>query len=413
MCRRLSRRLTATPGLAQTTYDFGGHVKTRLVGQLFPEDSIFNDLTGSSALDSENELRLNFSADRGRWSFDSAYQLFALYGDRIEYSRQLPLALSFDRLPNDNLRWFQLTDVIRDEGKFAAVQRLDRLSVAYTSDNTVLRFGRQAISWGNGLFFSPMDIVNPFDPSAIDTEYKAGDDMLYGQFLMKNGDDVQSAIVVRRSLLTGDVEAEQGTAAVKFHAVTDDEEYDILLAQSFDDFVAGFGGNLNIGGAVLRGDLVVSDTADGVIAQLVTNYSYSWVWREKNVSGALEYFFNGFGQPANQYSPADLATNPQLVRRLARGDLFSLGRHYLAGSLSVEMNPLWILLPTLFVNVGDPSAFVQLITQNDLRQNLTFLGSINIPIGANGSEYGGIETGTPGQYLSTDLGVFAQIAWYF
>jgi len=37
------------------------------------------------------------------------------------------------------------------------------------------------LSWGNGLVFSPMDIVNPFDPTAVDTEYKAGDDMLYGQ----------------------------------------------------------------------------------------------------------------------------------------------------------------------------------------------------------------------------------------
>ena len=77
------------------------------------------------------------------------------------------------------------------------------------------------------------------------------------------------------------------------------------------------------------------------------------------------------------------------------------------------MTPLWILTPTLFTNLGDPSAFLQVITQNDLRQNLTFLGSINVPIGANGSEFGGIETGTPDRYLSTDLSVFAQIAWYF
>jgi len=79
----------------------------------------------------------------------------------------------------------------------------------------------------------------------------------------------------------------------------------------------------------------------------------------------------------------------------------------------IEMTPLWILTPTLFANLGDPSAFLQIITQNDLRQNLSFLGSVNIPIGANGSEYGGIETGIAGQYFATGPGVFAQIAWYF
>ena len=44
---------------------------------------------------------------------------------------------------------------IEDEGKFAALHRLDRVWVGYTGDKAVLRFGRQAISWGNGLIFSP------------------------------------------------------------------------------------------------------------------------------------------------------------------------------------------------------------------------------------------------------------------
>ncbi len=41
------------------------------------------------------------------------------------------------------------------------------------------------------------------------------------------------------------------------------------------------------------------------------------------------------------------------------------------------------------------------------------LGNINFPLGASGSEFGGIETSIPGLYLSGGAGVFAQIAWYF
>jgi hypothetical protein len=44
---------------------------------------------------------------------------------------------------------------------------------------------------------------------------------------------------------------------------------------------------------------------------------------------------------------------------------------------------------------------------------MTFLGSLNLPLGPNGSEFGGIETTIPNRYLSTDVGVFAQFAWYF
>jgi hypothetical protein len=34
-------------------------------------------------------------------------------------------------------------------------------------------------------------------------------------------------------------------------------------------------------------------------------------------------------------------------------------------------------------------------------------------VGAAGTEYGGIESDVAGKQLSTDLNVFAQLAWYF
>jgi hypothetical protein len=44
---------------------------------------------------------------------------------------------------------------------------------------------------------------------------------------------------------------------------------------------------------------------------------------------------------------------------------------------------------------------------------MTLLGSLNIPFGSNGSEFGGIETTIAARYLSSDAGVFMQFAWYF
>jgi len=182
----------------ETEYDFGGHIKGRLLGQSFPDNSAFKQLVGSTALDIESDLRLNFEASKDRWSFDAAYQLFAGYGDRIDPTGLLPGGLG-NRLPNDDHRFFNLTATIDDDGKFVALHRLDRLSIGYTNDKAVVRLGRQALSWGNGLIFSPMDIVNPFDPTQVDTEYKAGDDMLYAQYLRDNGDDIQFSYVARRN----------------------------------------------------------------------------------------------------------------------------------------------------------------------------------------------------------------------
>jgi hypothetical protein len=77
------------------------------------------------------------------------------------------------------------------------------------------------------------------------------------------------------------------------------------------------------------------------------------------------------------------------------------------------MTPLWTLTPTLLANLSDPSALLQLVTNYSMGDNLTFLGSINVPIGPKGSEFGGVEASQPNRYLSGGAGLFAQIAWYF
>jgi hypothetical protein len=156
--------------------DVTGHTKARFVGTSFPSDSVLRDLAGSNSLDLEGDLRLNLVASRGRWSFDAAYQLVGFHGDRVEYTRELPpgTELFFPRFPDDVRRAVDLTKVVHDSGKGAVLHRLDRLWAGYATEKAVIRLGRQAISWGNGLFYAPMDLVNPFDPATIDTEYKAG-----------------------------------------------------------------------------------------------------------------------------------------------------------------------------------------------------------------------------------------------
>ena len=131
------------------------------------------------------------------------------------------------------------------------------------------------------------------------------------------------------------------------------------------------------------------------------------------MSGAIEYHFNGFGQDSENYDPLSLAANSDLLRRLSRGESFTLGRHYVAGSVLIEMTPLWSVSPTLLINASDPGGLLQLVTNYSLSDNMTLLASLNFPFGESGSEFGGIETVVPGRYLSRRSGVFAQWAWYF
>lgn len=403
-------------GAAQDTeVDLGGRFSYQFVLGAYPEDSLFRELTGPRSIDNNFEVRLNLGVDRGAFSFDLSYQAIGLFGDTIDFTRDFPEGLQalVGRYPQDDARLFNLTHVFRDEGRSAILQRLDRVSVGYAGEKAVVRFGRQALTWGNGMVYTPMDILNPFDPAAVDKEYKLGDDMLYGQFLQDNGNDLQGVAVFRRNLETGDVDSEWSSYALKYHGLAGSGEYDVLVARHFDDPLLAGGGSLSVGGAVWRGDGVFTFTDEKTYLTAVTSVSYSWVWGGKNMSGVAEYFFNGFGQADGQYDPASLAQNPELLERLARGELFTLARHYVVASWLVELHPLFHITPNLFWNVGDGSALVQLVTQNDLKTDLVLLGAVGLPLGPNGTEFGGIETEIPGVYLSRGPSLFLQLNWYF
>jgi hypothetical protein len=159
--------------------------------------------------------------------------------------------------------------------------------------------------------------------------------------------------------------------------------------------------------------MVATRVSGDTTLQAVTNLSYSWNWFDRNMSGAIEYFYNGFGQRSGDYDTFSLGSNPELVDRVTRGELFSIARNYLAGSVMIEMTPLWVLTPAVLANAGDPSALFQLVSNYSLSDNMTFLASLNVPLGPRGSEFGGIESNVPNRFLAGGAGLFAQFAWYF
>jgi len=396
----------------------GGHAKYFFLYGTFPDDSLYLDYIDSPAIDHNGDLRLKFGWRKDKVSVVTDYQLVGQYGDSITLSNSLPgQVLNTSRVPNDDYRLLDLTRVISEDDDSVLAHRLDRLYIDITGSKAVARIGRQAVSWGNGLIYTPMDFFNPFDPSAVDKEYKTGDDMLYGQYLVDNGDDLQAVWVIRRNL-DGDVSSDVNSIAAKYHGFSGEAEFDILIAEHFDDSIFGLGAITNIGGAVWRGDITLTLTDDsmsetGNMFSAVTNLSYSWISWGHNVSGILEYFYNGFGIDDGNYSPDVLADNPELVERILRGELFTLGRHYVAASAMVEITPLWLLTSNIFLNASDGSLLAQLVSSYDVKQDVQLLAALGLPAGPSGSEYGGIDSGVPGKPLSFGASLFVQLAVYF
>lgn len=393
----------------------GGHIKYQLTTTDYRKDDAYAVFGDDPAHDQGFELRLKAEGRRGPWDGVVHYELLAVAGDTLDARRRLaPLGFltgTATGLPDDRRRLFDLTDEITDRARTAAVQRLDRLSLGHSAPGQVIRFGRQAVSWGNGLVFQPLDFVNPFSPIAVDKDYKTGDDMLYGQWTLAAGGDVQAILLPRRGAVTRDVEDEESTFAVKLRQRLGAVDLDVLAARHYDENIAGLGVVRSVGGAVWRFDAAVTDVrGDGYVWSAVTNLDTSWTWGGRNVYGYIEYFHNGFGEARR----ADYVTpNDALAVRLARGELYTLARDYAAFGMQVELTPLFNLHASTIRNLNDASHIAQIRGVYDWQQNLQLMAGLDVPYGERGSEYGGIPLPGLAAYTAPGRTVYARLAYYY
>ena len=391
----------------------GGHVKSLASVVNIPGDSLLQDFSDDPARDINLDVRLKLADNRGAWSWQSDYQLLAQQGDRLKLVQQHPnLGFIDSALTDDDRRVFDLSKRISDQDDRVITHRLDRLYLTHSTDKTVLKIGRQAVSWGNGMIYNPVDFFNPFDPAAIDTEYKTGDDMLYTQYLLDSGDDVQAVWVGRRDD-DGDVTNDVTSLALKYHIFSGSREFDLLVANHYDARIGAVGGSIDIADAIWRGDLMLTDENDEQFTSAVLSWSYALLAWDRNLSTTIEYFHNGFGIDDGNYDPLALAANPELVERIARGELFTLAQNYLAAAATIELTPLWLLTTSVFRNLDDDSMLLQIFSRHDLQQDLQLLLALNLPYGDDGSEFGGIDSGISEDPLSVGTSLLAQLAWYF
>jgi len=406
--------LSPLPTLA-ASWQFGGHAKYQYTYTDFRDDNIEAQFGDNPAQDQSGELRLKTDGREGAWDFSAHVEVLAVVGDTVETQRALGdigVAPIYGRLlPNDDRQLWDLTHTITDTGRRIAEDRLDRLSVGYSTARTVTRFGRQAVSWGNGLVFQVLDFVNPFSPVAINKDYKEGQDMLYAQASFTAHSDLQAMIVPRRNPANGELESSQYSYAGKLRHRLGGWDVDVLLARHYGEDIFGLGFTRGLGGAVWRLDASLTNLNEGDAAlSLVTNLDYSWTWGGKNVYGYVEYFRSGVGYASKtDYTKP----NPELLERIQRGELFTIARDYAGIGLQVELTPLFNLFNNLIVNIDDGSLFYQIRGVYDWQQNLELMVGFNIPAGDRGEEFGGIPTPIPGAYIAPGRTGYAQLAWYF
>jgi hypothetical protein len=402
--------------------EWGGYLKLRGSASWPKSDSLLG-ASGKEVLydgSAEGRLKTTLFFDDG-WRFDGHYEIVQFGGDTLRERNRLglpaarprPELFTAERIPSDRQRLFDLTHVISEDDNEVLYHRLDRVVMTIRADWGTVRLGRQAITWGNGFLFNPMDLFNPFAPTDIEREYKIGDDLALLQVPVADTGNLQVLAVPRRDLESGDVAADASALAAKLHWMWQTLEFDLMAAANYGDRVFGVGALGYLGGAAWRTDatwtVVDSDLSADNYLSLAANIDYSWVGWGKNFYGFLEFFFSGIGESDCQR----IFTNEALIERLLRGDLFVVGRPYLSGMVQVELHPLCNLWLTGINNLNDPSGILQPRLVYDVVPDVQILVGGTVFYGGSETEFGGFRL--PGTDLTTAAppAVFVWLSYYF
>ena len=359
-------------------------------------------------------LRLIGQAGQGPWQASIQDQLYLDHGSGVALDQKLSQA-GFSQ-PARNLsrsNYWDLDQRWVDGTNTRSGQRLDRLWLGYSGRHAVLRLGRQALTWGGGQLFHPMDLIDPFSPTATDTEYKAGADMAYGQWLFDDGSDLQMAYLPRRDPVDRRWQGARNVSALYWHHAGYPLQENLLLAHDHGATVLGVNVTGSLAGATWSAAAIPTWEANGhTLVSLDANISDAFTLWHRDASGFIEYYRNGFGLGGRNYTVAGLPQD--LKSRLDRATVFNTGIDYLALGGSLSLTPLWQLQPGWIFNLQDQSSLLMLKATDSLAENTDLILGWQQPTGPHGTEFGGLVLGDgSGTYLETPAQVYVRLNQYF
>ncbi len=386
-----------------------GRIEVTDLGAVASEDSLDAALGARSRNDLLGDLRLTWESRRSDWDFIVHYELSADLGRAVKL--QPAQSVYFPETPPSTL--FDLTTTSSADDRTLLTQTIDRLAIGYSAPDFVVRVGRQALTWGAGTMFHPMDLVDPFAPNTVDTEYKPGVDMAYMQWLYDDGSDLQLIAVPRRIRSGSPVAMDASTLALQYHHAVGELGTTWLLARDHGDWTVGLGVGGALGGAVWNVEVVPTFEQEGrPKTSALANISTAMTLLQRNATVFAEYYHNGFGITGSDVAFDALPAG--LTDRLARGQVFNTSKSYLAAGMTLEWTPLLNILPSIIVNLDDGSLYTAAEGNWSLSDNSNLILGAQVPVGRDGTEYGGLPaSGSSAPYVAPALTVYLQLRRHF
>lgn len=248
-----------------------------------------------------------------------------------------------------------------DTGSALSVtHRFDRLVLSAKLPHVDLALGRQPVSFGVGRVFTPLDLVNPFHPATIDSEYKPGVDALRVDAYAGTSTKVTVVAAWAGAPVVGDDAEDPADPLTEDLILAASGQFtvgvtDILLfaGDVRAEPVFGVGTASSIGPVGLHAEATVTVPAEGdVFVRAVAGGD----WRPTETTTTM---LEVYGQSFGATDPADYL-DALASDRVARGELWEAGQLYASLAGVQEITPLVHANLAIIANLRDPSALLSL-----------------------------------------------------
>ena len=340
-----------------------GHVKSFAVAT-FPYDHVL--MPDAPMAQAYLDARLNLGVDVGQvFRFEVAHAVTAFIGQSQSSSMsftgtgvglQAPEVVDLTWTAFDQDMCDTLEELAEDEDYSCTASdtltlrgRTDRLLARFTLPGLDVTVGRQPITFGNGLFFTPLDLVAPFTPAVIDTEYKPGVDAVrvdvYPTFSSK---------ITVAAAYAGDWDWRGLALALYGQATVGVTDVGLFLGEVRATHVIGATTVSSIGPVGIRADAAVSIPHEERDEDPFFRGTVGADWRPTDTTTLSGEFYL---QTLGDTDPNELLVT-MTGERFTDGEVWLGGIAYLGLSVSQEITPTLFASVGIFGNLTDPSAFV-------------------------------------------------------
>jgi len=354
--------------------DYSGYAKVFLSA---------TDEAGDAVVDNVERLRLRMA-----WDVADDVQFKADYEARWRWSERTESERTMDQMPT-RARFMDLETEHMPGDHVSLAHGLDRLRIRYEPDPCVQwTIGRQAVSWGTGRIWSPVDVFAAFAPTEIDKEEKLGVDVVRVFMSSPSGaslDLVAEPLDVDERWTMDPDDSSLAMRIGMHHGEFDLHGYAGVIQSDWiaGADLAGYAGEAGIHGELMHTWVEEGHERDYLRTVVGMDYGFAVAW---SPTVAIEYFFNGLGE-ANPEDYVARMQDASVVRVFARGIAYNIGREYVGGTVSVQPVGLVIISATTLANLHDASFRQLAAIEWSVAENVDVMAGVDVGYGETPGEF--------------------------